>query len=101
MLEAHVGGFLSIPPGTVHAFAVLSETAHVLNLYTPGGFDEQIAMTSTPATALTLPPEGASMFGTPEQQAAFRRRSVELHSQQPVGDVPDLLADVRNWPPRH
>lgn len=32
---------LSVPPNTVHAFAVVSETARVLNLYIPGGFTER------------------------------------------------------------
>jgi quercetin dioxygenase-like cupin family protein len=40
---ARTGAMLSIPAGTVHGFAVASKTARVLNLYTPGGFTEQIS----------------------------------------------------------
>ena len=65
LTTATTGSMLSIPPNTVHAFAVASETARVLNLYTPGGFSEQISYMGTPATELRLPREGEQLPPTP------------------------------------
>lgn len=55
---ARTGSLLSVPSNTVHAFAVVSETARVLNLYTPAGFTEQISYIAAPATELRLPRDG-------------------------------------------
>jgi dTDP-4-dehydrorhamnose 3,5-epimerase-like enzyme len=46
---------LSIPAGIAHGFAVASKTARVLNLYTPGGFTEQISFLGSPAGELRAP----------------------------------------------
>lgn len=57
-LVATQGSFVWIPRGTVHSFRVDSETATLLNLYTPAGFEQVIMNAGLPAQALTLPPEG-------------------------------------------
>ncbi len=95
---ATTGSTLSIPAGTVHGFAVLSETARVLNLYTPGGFTEQISFLGTPATALRLPTPEEQEPATPDRQNAYLTRSAELNTQrwlQP-GEGEDLLGDQRD-----
>lgn len=92
---ATAGALLSIPPITPHGFVVVSTTARVLNLYTPGGFDEQISLQAVSATALTLPPAGSQSQPTQDQQDAFTARAVALASQQLVDGIEDLLADQR------
>jgi len=100
LTTATVGSMLSIPPNTVHAFAVASETARVLNLYTPGGFSEQISYMGTPATELRLPREGEQLPPTPGQQNAYLSRSAELNTQRWLtpDEAEDLLANERNKP---
>jgi mannose-6-phosphate isomerase-like protein (cupin superfamily) len=94
------GGMLSVPPNTVHAFAVVSETARVLNLYTPGGFTEQISYLGTPATEVRLPRDGEQSPATGEQQNAYLTRSAELNTQRWLtpAEAEDLLADERDAP---
>lgn len=95
---ATTGTMLSIPAGTVHGFAVLSETARVLNLYTPGGFTEQISYLGTPATELRLPRPGEQVSATGDQQNAYLTRSAELNTQRWLrpDEGEDLLADQRD-----
>lgn len=97
VMTASAGTLVSIPPGTVHGFAVASETARVLNLYTPGGFTEQISHLGTPATELRLPRKGEQARVTSEQWNAYLSRSAELNTQSgaPAG-TEDLLADERD-----
>ena len=47
-----------IPKGTVHAFRINSETARLLNLYTPAGFERSVAMLGEPTQLRNLPPPG-------------------------------------------
>lgn len=91
LITAGAGAAIWIPPGTPHGFRVKSETARALNMYTPGGFDDNTSMLATPAAARTLPPEGAVREANPEQEEAFVQRIRELHTQTWT-DVPDLLA---------
>ena len=94
-------GFLvSVPPGTVHAFAVASETARVLNLYTPGGFTEQISWLGTPATELRLPREGEQRGQGGDQYTAYLSMSADLNTQiwLTPDQAEDLLADERDAP---
>lgn len=95
LLTGSTGSLLSIPPGTPHSFAVVSETTRVLNMYTPGGFELLVESMGTPATTLTLPPEGAEAPPTEEQRSAFSQRASELASARGVEDVEDLLAQER------
>lgn len=53
------GDFIMVPRDTRHAFRVDSETARFLNGYTPASLELLITELGTPATARTLPPEGA------------------------------------------
>lgn len=95
---ATTGSLLSIPAGTVHSFAVITETARVLNLYTPGGFTEQISYLGTPATEMRLPrpEEQSSPDGT--RWNAYLTRSAEINTQRSLrpGEGEDLLADQRD-----
>lgn len=61
LLLAKAGSFVWIPRGTVHSFRVDTETATLLNLYTPGGFERMIIEGALPAETFTLPPKGLGM----------------------------------------
>jgi quercetin dioxygenase-like cupin family protein len=93
LVTARPGTFLSIPPGTPHAFRVISDTARVLNFYTPGSFDDQISILGTPATQATVPPAGAQHAPTDEQQKRFAERIHDQHTQTWT-DVPNLLPEL-------
>ena len=97
VVSGTTGSAVSIPPGTAHGFVVVSDTARVLNMYTPGGFDDRLHFTATPATSRTLPPPGTTTDQPTEQaQAAFTERLKQLHNERWAGDVTDLLADQRD-----
>ena len=95
---AGAGSLVSVPAGTVHGFAVVSETSRVLNLYTPGGFTEQISYMGTPATELRLPTKDEQVPATEDEQNAYLTRSAELNTQRWLrpGEADDLLADQRD-----
>ena len=54
-LKAKAGSIVLIPRRTVHSFRVDSETATLLNSYTPAGFERVITELAKPAQARTLP----------------------------------------------
>lgn len=95
LVTAGAGSTVSIPPGNVHAFAVVSETSRALNMYTPGGFDDRLKLTATPATSRSLPPSVSTGVPTAQQRQAFADRLAELHNERWDGVTPDLLADER------
>lgn len=83
------GSFVWIPRGTVHSFRVDSETATLLNFYTPAGFEQVIRAGGLPADALTLPPAGLGMnTDQPKMMALFAE--IGMH----VVREPDVLRDV-------
>ena len=96
------GDLLMVPANTVHAFAVVSQTARVLNLYTPGGFVEQISHLGTPATEFRLPREGEQPSPSVERHAAYLSRSAELNTQRwlTADEAEDLLVGERDAPTR-
>ena len=94
VLMATRGQMVRVPAGTTHAFAVTSDTARVLNFYVPAGLDLQVAMLGTPATAPTLPPEGAAHPPTAAAQEAFSARLHDLATQRMATDR-DLLGQYR------
>ena len=85
-LVATAGAFVLIPRGTVHSFRVDSDTATILNSYTPAGFERTIVDLGEPAATRTLPPEGQPMIAHPERVAEVFAR-VGMH----VVDQPDTL----------
>ncbi len=97
---AVAGSMVSVPTNTVHGFAVVSETARVLNLYTPGGFTEQISFLGTPAAELRLPTRDEQLPASGDRQNAYLMRSAELNTQRWLGpdEAEDLLADERDAP---
>ena len=66
---AKAGESVWIPRGVVHHFKVTSDVGHVLNGYTPGGFEQVIKGLASPAAKRELPP---SDFPRPDA------RTVEL-----------------------
>lgn len=94
VLVAHQGQMVRVPAGTSHAFAVTSESARVLNFYEPAALDLQVVMLATPASAPTLPPDGAERPPTAEAQAAFTARVHDLATQR-MASTPDLLGAYR------
>lgn len=97
---AVAGSLVSIPRGTVHGFAVASETSRVLNLYTPAGFTEQISHLGTPATELRLPTREEQVRPNQGRMGAYLARSAEINTQrgltpEETAIARDLLADER------
>ena len=85
-LVAKEGSFVWIPRGTVHSFRVDSETATLLNFYTPAGFERTITEAAQPAGAFALPPKGLGMrLAMPDLMKLFKE--VGMH----VVDQPDTL----------
>lgn len=86
ILKAKDGFFVSIPRGTVHSFRVDSDVAHILNFYTPAGFEQTTIALGQPALSRTLPPPGIDKRPSPEQiEALFKK--VGMH----IVDSPDTL----------
>lgn len=53
------GSIGNVPRNTVHSFKVTSkEACHVLNFYTPAGFEQAIIGSARPAAQRELPPKG-------------------------------------------
>lgn len=98
VLPVGPGRMVSIPAGTVHAFAVSSGTARVLNIYTPGGFTEQISYLGTPTPHIRLPRPEEQTPVSAERWNAYLTRSAEINTQRPLlpGEGDDLLADERD-----
>lgn len=55
-IKAKQGDSLWVPRGTVHSFKVTSDVCHVLNGYTPAGFEQVIKSLARPALRRELPP---------------------------------------------
>ncbi|MCO8244131.1 quercetin 2,3-dioxygenase [Haladaptatus sp. AB643] len=91
LISASEGDAVWIPPNTPHAFRIESPSARALNMYTPGGFDDNIRMLGTPATERRLPPPDAVREADSEREEEFRQRIRDLHTQSQV-NVPNLLA---------
>ena len=85
-IHVEAGAALWVPPGTPHGFTITSETARVLNFYNPGGFDDRLPYTATPATERTLPPDGFQDAHDPTSEQDFRDRIRDLHQETPIGD---------------
>lgn len=76
------GLFIFIPRGTIHSFVVKSETARILNSYTPGGFERIIMALGESAPERVLPAKGRPMQGDRE-----KIMEVGMH----VVNEPDIL----------
>ena len=90
-LKAKSGSFVTIPRGTVHSFRVDSETATLLNSYTPAGFERSIMEIAEPAQARTLPPSDRPYLpaGMDKAMAVFREIGMHLVRE------PDVLREGR------
>ncbi len=55
-LQASTGGFIAIPSSTIHSFRVESDTAHILNFYSPAGFEQVVMQMGVLAPTRTIPP---------------------------------------------
>lgn len=88
IIEGVAGSFIFVPRGVVHSFRVKSETARILNSYTPGGFERVIIELGEPALERVLPPLGRPMQG--DREKAMR---VIAEAGMHVVDGPDLLRD--------
>lgn len=85
---AGAGDFVMIPAGTVHGFRVDNDTARVLNMYRPAGFEQVLMGTTETAERLEMPPKGRGMVvSMDEAKPLFERWGMH------PSDVPDLLRD--------
>ena len=55
-----------IPRNTAHAFKVTKGVCHVLNYYTPAGFEQAIVGSARPAERRELPPPGLDPSDSPQ-----------------------------------
>jgi quercetin dioxygenase-like cupin family protein len=71
--NARKGDFLMVPRNTLHAFRVDSDTARILNGFTPASMEALIVEIAKPATERVLPPKGPppSITMTPKQLARY------------------------------
>jgi len=92
-LRATANSFVLIPRGTVHSFRVDSETATLLNSYTPAGFERVITELGEPAQARTLPPPHSHTPISPDQMEKAQQlfREVGMH----LVPGPDVLREDR------
>lgn len=90
-LVAKSGSFVLIPRGTVHSFRVDSETATLLNSYTPAGFERTITGLGEPAGVREIPPPDRPDIpgGVDEAVALFREIGMHVLRQ------PDVLREGR------
>lgn len=86
VLVGKKGSFITVPVGTVHSFRVDSETAHVLNMYVPAGFERMITELGDVAPERVLPPKGRAINRSPEEIS----RVVEESGMKWL-DAPDTL----------
>ena len=90
-LKAGSGSFVLIPRGTVHSFRVDSETATLLNSYTPAGFERTITELGEPTQTRTIPPSDrpANRGGMDDAIALFWEIGMHLVQE------PDVLRQGR------
>jgi quercetin dioxygenase-like cupin family protein len=77
-LLAGPGTSVFMPRGTVHTFRIHSETATILGVMTPGGFDGLFRDLGVQAERRTLPEPGTVPFDVPRVMAEQRRRGTEV-----------------------
>jgi quercetin dioxygenase-like cupin family protein len=90
-LKAGPGSFVLIPRGTVHSFRVDSETATLLNSYTPAGFERTITELGEHAQTRTIPPSDRPAIPGGMDNAMALFREIGMH----VVQEPDALREGR------
>jgi quercetin dioxygenase-like cupin family protein len=90
-LKAKAGSFVLIPRGTVHAFMVDTETATLLNSYTPAGFERTITELAEPAQAREISPSDRPAIPAGFDKATALFREIGMHPVQ----EPDVLREGR------
>jgi mannose-6-phosphate isomerase-like protein (cupin superfamily) len=93
LLVASAGSFLFIPRGTVHSFRVDSQTATMLNSYTPAGYERQLPQLGVPAKTRTLPPPGLPLAVTDPRHTLKILAQAGVH----LVDEPDALRPSQEW----
>jgi quercetin dioxygenase-like cupin family protein len=90
-LKAKSGSFVLIPRGTVHSFRVDSETATILNSYTPAGFERTITELAEPAGTHEIPPPDRPDIPAGIDKAITLFRKIGMH----IVEEPDVLREGR------
>ena len=87
-LVATQGSFVNVPPNAVHSFRIDSETARILNMYTPAGFERLITELGEPAPERVLPPPGRPMKAASDAMQALLKEIGMVWL-----DLPDTLRE--------
>lgn len=87
------GSFLLIPRGTVHSYRVDSQTATMLNAFTPAGFERQLPQLGVPAKTRTVPPPGMPLAVTDVRLMLRILAQAGMH----LVDEQDALRPAREW----
>jgi quercetin dioxygenase-like cupin family protein len=81
-IEAHAGDYLFGPRDIPHRYTTGPDGCRMLFVFTPGGFEELLRVTSRPAQSRTLPPAGGDPPPSTEDQermqAAIHAHGCEL-----------------------
>jgi len=78
LTDAGPGTSVFMPRGVPHTFRVMSETAVVLGVMTPGRFETIFRELGVPAARRTLPDPGTVPFDVPRVMEEQRRRGTEV-----------------------
>jgi mannose-6-phosphate isomerase-like protein (cupin superfamily) len=71
IVRAQSGSLMSVPKNTSHNFRVDTDTATLLNMYVPGGFERVPQEAGRAASTRELPPPGLQQELSPEQLRAL------------------------------
>jgi mannose-6-phosphate isomerase-like protein (cupin superfamily) len=97
-IHVEAGAALWVPPGTPHGFTISSDTARVLNFYSPGGFDDRLPYTAAPRSSARCHPKASRTPTSPPTNrhtatasATYtrKRRSAIRSPNQPRSKPPD------------
>jgi quercetin dioxygenase-like cupin family protein len=75
-IDAHPGDAVLMPRGVQHGFAVRTDTARLLQAFTPGGLEDAFRALSRPAPADALPP---APDGPPDPEVVSAMTSTFAH----------------------
>lgn len=90
----HPGDTASIPPGTLHAYAIVRPSSRSVGPITPGGWERFFAFVGTPYDGPAFPPEDASPPPFAKFGAAEREFDTSYDREAPYPDATDGPDDV-------
>lgn len=84
-IHAKAGDFVHLPRSVPHTFKLVSDTATILLIITPSGFEEMFIQFSRPALAMELPP-----LPTEKPGPEFFQKMAKVNAELGVTMLPNL-----------